>query len=81
MSNKLSLKKDNSKEEFENSIKVEIKNDYINDMKREEILNYLEKNPKLFYDLPIEKLEKLENYYKDSIRKLEEKLARINNSE
>lgn len=46
-------------------------------MKREEFLDKLESNPKLLYDLPIEKLEKLENYYVELIKKQEEKLARI----
>lgn len=68
---------DNRKRQFEESIRVETNNDYINEMKREEFLDKLESNPKLLYDLPIEKLEKLENYYGESIKKQEEKLARI----
>lgn len=68
---------DNRKKQFEESIRVETNNDYINEMKREEFLDKLESNPKLLYDLPIEKLEKLENYYGESIKKQEEKLARI----
>lgn len=70
-------KEDNRKRQFEESIRVETNNDYINEMKREEFLDKLESNPKLLYDLPIEKLEKLENYYGESIKKQEEKLARI----
>lgn len=68
---------DNRKKQFEESIRGETNNDYINEMKREEFLDKLESNPKLLYDLPIEKLEKLENYYGESIKKQEEKLARI----
>lgn len=70
-------KEDNRKRQFEESIRVETNNDYINEMKREEFLDKLESNPKLLYDLPIEKLEKLENYYGELIKKQEEKLARI----
>lgn len=70
-------KEDNRKRQFEESIRVETNNDYINEMKREEFLDKLESNPKLLYDLPIEKLEKLENYYVELIKKQEEKLARI----
>lgn len=70
-------KVDNRKRQFEESIRVETNNDYINEMKREEFLDKLESNSKLLYDLPIEKLEKLENYYGESIKKQEEKLARI----
>lgn len=74
---KIENKEDKAKERFENSIKVKVKYDYINDMKREEFIYNLEKDPKLFYELPIEKLEKLEDYYKDSVKKQEEKLAKI----
>lgn len=68
-------KQDNT--DFQESIKVEVKNDYITEMKREEFLDNLEKNPKLLYELSVEKLEKLENYYSESIKKQEEKLAKI----
>lgn len=70
------IKKENNTA-FQESIKVEVKNDYLTEMKREKFLDDLEKNPKLLYELPIEKLEKLEDYYKISIKKQEEKLARI----
>jgi len=70
-------KEDNRKTQFEESIRAETNNDYINEMKREEFLDKLESNPKLLYDLPIGKLEKLENYYGESIKKQEEKLAKI----
>lgn len=62
---------------FQESIKVEVKNDYVTEMKREEFLDNLEKNPKLLYEVSVEKLEKLENYYNESIKKQEEKLAKI----
>ena len=68
---------DNRKRQFEESIRVETTNDYINEMKREEFLDKLESNPKLLYDLPVEKLEKLEDYYKTSLDKYEEKLSKL----
>ena len=71
------IEKNQAKEDFENSLKVEIKNDFVNDEKREKFIDRLEKNPELFYELPIEKLEKLEDYYKKSIKEYEEKLERI----
>ena len=70
------IKKENNTA-FQESIKVEVKNDYVTEMKREEFLDDLEKNPKLLYELPIEKLEKLEDYYNESIKKQEAKLAKI----
>ncbi len=68
---------DNRKNQFKESLKIEVKNDYINEMKKEEFLDKLESNPKLLYDLPIEKLDQLEKYYGESIKKQEEKLAKI----
>ncbi len=73
-------KNDNIKNQFQESIKVEKKYDYIDEMKREEFLDKLESNPKLLYDLPIEKLKKLETYYGESIKKQEEKLAKLKNA-
>ena len=67
----------NRKKQFEESIRVETTNDYINEIKKEEFLDKLESNPKLLYDLPIEKLERIENYYEDSIKKQEMKLAKM----
>ena len=81
MNSNLTVKQDNNykKNKFQESIRVEVNNDYINDMKREEFLDRLESNPKLLYDLSIKQLEKLEKYYKKSIKKHEEKLAKIKN--
>lgn len=70
------IKKENNTA-FQESVKVEVKNNYLTEMKREEFLDDLEKNPKLLYELPIEKLEKLEDYYNESIKKQEAKLAKI----
>lgn len=70
------IKKENNTA-FKESVKVEVKNDYSTEMKREKFLDDLERNPKLLYELPIEKLEKLEDYYNESIKKQEAKLAKI----
>jgi len=70
-------KENTRKKQFGESIRFEVDNDYINEMKREEFLDKLECNPELLYDLPVEKLEKLESYYEESIKKQEEKLAKI----
>lgn len=67
----------NRKNQFQESMRFETKNDYITEMKREEFLDELERNPKLLYDFSIENLRKLEKYYGESIKKQEEKLARI----
>ncbi len=67
----------NRKKQFQESMRFETKNDYITEMKREEFLDELERNPKLLYDFSIENLRKLEKYYGESIKKQEEKLARI----
>ena len=71
---------DSRKNQFQENIRIETKNDYIDEMKREEFLDKLESNPKLLYDLPIEKLKKLETYYGESIKKQEEKLAKLKNA-
>jgi hypothetical protein len=70
-------KEDNIKKQFEESIKVETDNEHINEIKREEFLDEIESNPKLLYDLSVEKLERLEEYYKESIKKQEEKLEKL----
>ena len=67
-----------SKIDFENSLKVEVNNKYLIELKKEEFLKQLEKNPELFLKLPIEKLKVIENYYMEQLKKEEEKLKRIN---
>ena len=67
-----------SKIDFENSLKVEVNNRYLIELKIEEFLKQLEKNPELFLKLPIEKLKVIENYYMEQLKKEEEKLKRIN---
>lgn len=68
---------DNSKSEVDEIIKTENKDDYIKEKKREKFIEVLENNPKLFYSLSIEKLERLEEYYKQIIKQQEEKLAKL----
>ena len=71
---------ENRKKQFEESIRDKVNTDYINEIKIEEFLDKLESNPKLLYDLPIEKLKKLENYYEESIKKHEERLLKMKNA-
>ena len=68
---------DKKKEKFHESIKAEVKINYIHELKREEILDAIEVNQDLLYDLPIEKLEKIEQYYIESISKYEERLRKL----
>jgi len=80
----ITLKEDNiQKEKFEKELKIE--NDgYVSDIKRKEFLKEIEENPDLLYDLSNEKLEKLNEYYKELIKynkleveKLEKELQKL----
>lgn len=63
---------------FQDSLKMEIKNQNISkDENKEEFLEQLENNPELLYELPIEKLRKIEEYYDELIIKYSENLKRI----
>ena len=74
------LDKKNDRVQFEESIRSETNTDYINELKREELLDKLDSNPELIYNIPIEKIGNIVNYYKESIKKLEEKLVKIKQS-
>jgi len=68
------------KDLFHKSLKVNIKNDYderLKEIKREEFLDEIENNPELLKNLPIEKLKRLVAYMELSIKKKEEKLAKL----
>lgn len=52
-------------------------NEELKEKEREEFLDVIEKNPKMLYDLPVEKLEKLKEYYEYSISKKEEQLRKL----
>lgn len=74
----------NQKKFFEDNMKVEVNDDFVKDIKRNEFITQIETNPDLLYDLPLEKIEKLSEYYSDLIekekeenKKLEEKLSRL----
>lgn len=60
---------DKREKSFKESIKVEPNNDYITEIKREKFLDELESNPKLLYNLPIEKLEILDEEQSENFRK------------
>lgn len=69
------------REEFENSIRVSIdiddKNVFLKDKEREEFIKKLENDPRLFYELTLEKLKKIEEYYMNSIDELQVKLNNL----
>ncbi len=68
---------EDKKASFEDSLKVDVKNDFLKDMKKEEWLAELEENPNLYYELPIDKLEIIADYYRESVNEYEQKLANI----
>lgn len=67
----------NIQKNFLDKLNNNAKEPSINYVEREKFLDNIEKNPKLLYSLPIEKLRMLENYYEESIKIYEKKLARI----
>ena len=74
----------NQKKFFEDNMKVEVNDDFVKDIKRNEFITQIETNPDLLYDLPLEKIEKWSEYYsyliekeKEENKKLEEKLSRL----
>lgn len=62
---------------FKESLRVEVSNNHIKEKERKEFLNKLEKNPELLYALSVEKLERLEKYYEEILKKQEEKLMKM----
>ncbi len=81
--NKIEIKNQEIATEFNDSLKVEVDNKPLKDLEREKFLKKIEENPKLLYDLPIEKLMVLEDYY-DKLIAIEEeknKKLKIANSE
>ena len=69
---------DKNKNQFQNSIKIEVNNDFMKDKKREELLDKIEENPEMLNDMSTEKLLKLESYYLESIAKLQKSTASDN---
>lgn len=67
----------NIKEKFTNSIKTEVKNDFFLDNEKEKFLDDIQKNPELLYSFPINKLEKIEEAFKESVKNKEEKLNKL----
>lgn len=71
-------KNEEKQRSFDESIKVDVKpTRYVDDKKVEDFLDKFERNPELLYDLPVEKLERLEKVYNESIKKKEMKLAKL----
>ena len=73
------ISKNRETQKFGDSIKAEVNNDFLNDLKREEFLDKISKNFNIINDLSIEKLEKIEQYYIESIKYHEKKLASLKN--
>ena len=68
---------DAQKENFENSIKAEVKDEYLKEIKKDEFLEKIEKNPNLLYELSNDRLEKLNEYYDDLILQYKEEIAKL----
>ena len=68
------VKLKNDESEFKKDIKAK---QHATDLEKEEFLDELEGNPKLLYNLSIEKLKILEEEYNKSISRQEEKLAKL----
>ena len=62
---------------YQNTNNSQTKNEYVLNNEREEFLDKIGKNPKMLYDLSIDRLEELEGHYKESIEKLEGRLSKL----
>lgn len=68
------------KNDFQDNIKVEVKDEYIKQIKKEEFLSEIERDPTLLYELPIEKIEKIEKYYDELIAEYQNKIYNFKKS-
>ncbi len=68
----------NKKEEFENDLKVDTKNNYLDEIKKDDFLKKIEKTPTILDSFPIEKLKVIENYYSELIILNKKKLEQLN---
>ena len=71
------LQSNKKKEEFQNYLKAEVKNDYAEEIKKEEVLDNIEKDQDRLYKLPISKLKKIELLFKESVEKHQEILENL----
>lgn len=74
---KVIITNDEIREKFKNSIRFEVKNEFVSTEKRETFLNGLDDNLDILYDIPTDQLEEIEEAYKASIEHNEEKLKNL----
>ena len=74
---KMDISNQQDKQSFGDDIKISVFNDYLNDFKRTDFINKIEKNPDLLYNISIDRLKKLENYYDYLIAKDIQELNKI----
>lgn len=74
---KINISNQQDKQHFGEDIKISVSNDYLNEIKRNDFVDEIEKNPDLLYNLSIDRLKKLENYYDDLIMKDKEELTKL----
>lgn len=65
---------------FGDNLKVEVSNEYVKELKKNDFIDEIEKNPDLLYNLSIDRLKKLEDYYDELIEKDKEILSNIKKS-
>lgn len=62
---------------FGDNLKVEVSNEYVKEITKNDFIDEIEKNPDLLYNLSIDRLKKLEKYYDELIEKDKEELKNI----
>ena len=68
----------NNREEFKDKIVTEINNEYLRKIKRDTYIKQIEEDPDLLYNLPLEKIERIGEYYKELVKKEEEENQKLN---
>lgn len=69
--------KNNERNQFLESIKVDVNKNNTIEKKNEDMLDKITANPQMLENLPIEKLNLIENYYIESIKKYEGKISEL----
>lgn len=65
---------------FGDNLKVEVSNEYVKELKKNDFIDEIEKNPDLLYNLSIDRLKKLEKYYDELIEKDKKELNNVKKS-
>ena len=68
----------NNREEFKDKIVTETNNEYLRKIKRDTYIKQIEEDPDLLYNLPLEKIERIGEYYKELVKKEEEENQKLN---